>query len=424
MFGFPTKVRYLFHGEPRGTYPWPPLRTIDRELEIAVAQFAPGAEVVKDKAIHVGVGVAAWEPIGRDATPVSDPLGPTTTIDYCRQCLFLRPVADGDPEAAACPACSRPDPDFRRIVLAEPLGFRSDWAPKDYDGQFEWYPGTGAARISPQDPESTPTVENLDARVGRGQLFVVNATAGIYSGSRQQPIRTHTPVLSTRTYSQIRCIKISGSLTLCARNRRARLLLGRRTSPTPFWPRSDPCQELMLDPRDVGARAILYSAGFLLREAAARRLDVQSRELRLGLWAQPLDAYSARGWLFLADALENGAGYCTFLGQADELRALLREGEAYVVEDLEEEAHASKCDASCYDCLREYGNQAYHGLLDWRLARDWLDLALGRPLNLERWADGERAVAESFCTAFAGESWNSRAASQPYGASSLDASSS
>jgi hypothetical protein len=30
---------------------------------------------------------------------------------------------------------------------------------------------------------------------------------------------------------------------------------------------------------------------------AARRLDVQSRELRLGLWAQPIEAQGARGWL-------------------------------------------------------------------------------------------------------------------------------
>jgi hypothetical protein len=147
----------------------------------------------------------------------------------------------------------------------------------------------------------------------------------------------------------------------------------------------------------------LDSAGYLLREAAARRLDVQSRELRLGLWAQPLDANSARGWLFLADALENGAGYCTFLGQEEELRALLEAGKTFIRDDLEGEEHAAKCDASCYDCLREYGNQAYHGLLDWRLARDWLDLALGRPIDLARWASYERAAMESFCTAFSAE---------------------
>src|SRR5262249_4801604 len=56
-----------------------------------------------------------------------------------------------------------------------------------------------------------------------------------------------------------------------------------------------------------------------------------------------------------------------------------------------------------YDCLRSYGNQAYHGLLDWRLARDWLDLALGRSLDTKRWQPQEQAVAAGFAEAFDGK---------------------
>src|SRR5262249_24582885 len=91
MFGFPTRVRYLFHASPGRGYPWPPEGTIDRDLEIAISQFAPGSEVVKDKAIHVAVGVAAWEPAAPQARLVPNPLGPRETVDYCRQCLYLRP---------------------------------------------------------------------------------------------------------------------------------------------------------------------------------------------------------------------------------------------------------------------------------------------------------------------------------------------
>lgn len=129
---------------------------------------------------------------------------------------------------------------------------------------------------------------------------------------------------------------------------------------------------------------------------------MQSRELRLGLWVQPLEAHGARGWLFLADALENGAGYCTHLGTDEQLRALLVSAQEYVTE-LEQEHHASDCDSSCYDCLRSYGNQAYHGLLDWRLARDWLDLALGHTLDTSRWQQQEVGVATAFAHAFGGQ---------------------
>jgi hypothetical protein len=142
----------------------------------------------------------------------------------------------------------------------------------------------------------------------------------------------------------------------------------------------------------------MYSAGFLLRESAARQLDVQGRELRVGLWLQPQNGSDPRGWIFLADALENGAGYCTHLGEPDQLRRLLASARAYIAE-LEDEGRHS-CDSSCYDCLRSYENQAYHALLDWRLARDWLDLVEGASLDTQRWAIVEEQVAKSFGTAF------------------------
>lgn len=35
--------------------------------------------------------------------------------------------------------------------------------------------------------------------------------------------------------------------------------------------------------------------------------------------------------------------------------------------------HAGQCDHACYLCLQRYGNQAYHGLLDWRLGLSFLE---------------------------------------------------
>src|ERR1039458_3146030 len=45
MFGFPTRVRLLFTNIPHRGFPWPPERgTVDRDLDIAISQFAPGSE--------------------------------------------------------------------------------------------------------------------------------------------------------------------------------------------------------------------------------------------------------------------------------------------------------------------------------------------------------------------------------------------
>jgi hypothetical protein len=402
MFGFPTRVRYLFHGPPGSGYPWPPDATIDRELEIAISQFAPGAEVVKDKAIHVAVGLAAWEPATPQPRPVPDPLGPREVVDYCRQCLYLRPAEANEPEPDICPACGRPEPAFARIELAEPLGFRSDWRPQDYDGEFEWIPGSGAARLSPREPEAQQRIENVDVEVGRGKLYVVNDNGGELFrfapavDSQRYPGLLSVDLLADPAYEDLDLpdslqAEQATEVALASTYFTDTLLLALHSVP----------EVLLLDPRDVGCRAALYSAGFMLREAAARQLDVQSRELRLGLWMQPIEAHGARGWLFLADALENGAGYCTHLGNEDQLRALVASAQEYLAE-LEEDRHARSCDSSCYDCLRSYGNQAYHGLLDWRLARDWLDLARDRPLDAGRWGPQEQAVASAFAEAFDG----------------------
>ena len=51
MYGMPSRTRLLYHrltsnGE----------KTIDRDLEIAITEFAPGAEKTKDKVIHTAIG--------------------------------------------------------------------------------------------------------------------------------------------------------------------------------------------------------------------------------------------------------------------------------------------------------------------------------------------------------------------------------
>ena len=79
MFGFPTRVRYLFHGRPKA-YPWPPEATVGRDLEIAIGQFAPGSETPKDKAIHIAVGVAGWDSVGGRVRYDQNPLGPREKV--------------------------------------------------------------------------------------------------------------------------------------------------------------------------------------------------------------------------------------------------------------------------------------------------------------------------------------------------------
>jgi hypothetical protein len=54
MFGFPTRQRFLFHEAPRAL---PAEGAVDRDLDIAISQFAPGSETVKDGVVHPPLGL-------------------------------------------------------------------------------------------------------------------------------------------------------------------------------------------------------------------------------------------------------------------------------------------------------------------------------------------------------------------------------
>ncbi|MEV7012929.1 DUF1998 domain-containing protein [Streptosporangium sp. NPDC051022] len=131
-----------------------------------------------------------------------------------------------------------------------------------------------------------------------------------------------------------------------------------------------------------GRRAAWYSLAFLLRTAAAEFLDVDPRELIAGVHPGPHRDGTAL-YAFLADALENGAGFSTHLG---EVAGEFTEHVARFLKDLAVPAHADTCETSCYGCLRDYDNMVFHPLLDWRLGADLFAVLSGGRLTPTNWA--------------------------------------
>jgi len=78
MFGFPTRVRYLYHKAPRD---FPLRHVVDRDLELAVSMFAPGAETVKERTIHTAIGVAHYRRQGHMAVPDVNPDRKSTRLN-------------------------------------------------------------------------------------------------------------------------------------------------------------------------------------------------------------------------------------------------------------------------------------------------------------------------------------------------------
>jgi DEAD/DEAH box helicase domain-containing protein len=104
--------------------------------------------------------------------------------------------------------------------------------------------------------------------------------------------------------------------------------------------------------------------------------------------------------VFIADALNNGAGYALELARDDTLTTLLRRVRDDMGAQLRDSRHADECTSSCPRCLRNYQNRFTHWALDWRLALDVVDLALGDQVRREWWESREDELVAGFVRAF------------------------
>ena len=392
MFGFPTRARLLYHRQPQT---WPPRNTVDRDLELAVSMFAPGAETVKERTIHTAIGIGYYIPQGPMAVPDPNPLGPPVMVGLCGNCQHVETV---NPNSATCPVCGAPsgtgDRDSQALDLRQPKGFVSYFTKaRDYDGVFDFVPRAARPKVG-RPSFGIGQHRNFDIGAGQGRLHVINDNGGRLFHLSQEPWargamvdvgaanaaeEKHAASVGRRPGAPMVATNAVTTCALAAISETDMMLLGVR----------DYGPGRAADPRTPAGRAALYSLSFMLRRAAAVNLDIQDYELKAGIRSQEDPALgSVVGQIFLCDTLENGAGYATHLGEpaiAEQLLQMIAQNTHWQFHDrLVDHDHASSCDTSCPDCLRSYSNLAYHNLLDWRLAIDMASLALdaNSPISL------------------------------------------
>jgi hypothetical protein len=108
--------------------------------------------------------------------------------------------------------------------------------------------------------------------------------------------------------------------------------------------------------RAPSGRAVWFSFGTLVANAAARVLQVDPGELQVGVRAAHRGA-RLHGEVFLYDNVPGGAGYARAI--ADHLESILRKAL-----ELGRTCFNEECSGACYHCLYDYGNQSIHPLLD------------------------------------------------------------
>jgi len=413
MFGFPTRNRYLFHERPSHGHPWPPEDVIDRELDIAISQFAPGAETVKDGLIHTAVGVVDYQPQGNDVVEAPNPLGPPISIGLCSACQAV----DGtQPLPASCPVCGatpQQNPGYAIINFSQPAGFRT-WhgSSRDFDGVFEWTPRSSRPKMG-VTPVPMGQRANFEVWADQETIYVVNDNDGhLFNFEKLAHGQTWVTRLALSNIGVDNATFDTGAgidqRALGSVKRTDVMVLGIQSWPTGI--RKSPVGD-----KGLGVRAGLYSFGFLLRRAAADRLDIDERELKAGYRPLPDSAGDIIGQIFISDSLENGAGYASLIGQPAEAEALLR----YIIGQpdpkkfynfLVSQQHAgpgaNACTTSCPDCLRDFSNLQYHCILDWRLGLDLTRLALNAnapiDFSVSYWQGLDVAAATPYFAAMPG----------------------
>ncbi|MGI8551951.1 MAG: DUF1998 domain-containing protein, partial [Dehalococcoidia bacterium] len=394
MFGFPTRGRSLYYTRPASPRQ---LKTVDRDLTIAVSEFAPGSEIVKDKKVYQSAGVVSYVPQGPWMVPDPNPLGSVWRLGICPSCAATGP-AESD-ELIACPVCN--EPGYEVVETSQPKGFRTDYQQgRPYDWEFDTGTRAGQAQMSTSfQPQLEVQCHRTLLQGGKADVFVVNRGENGGGFDFQRVADGHGLVVK-KALRNPNGIKVGGEIF-------NRVLLSRLTTDVLVLQvqRDEDLQGVTLDPRLVEIRAAWHSLAFLLRKAAALMLEVDQRELRTGIRPARDSNGGVTGEVFIADELENGAGYATYLGLPENFEGILgdvlnRDGGIVPQSHFE---GGGVCDSSCYDCLRDYWNRSYHPLLDWRLGLDLARLAAGYRLEPEyNWPDLGQAMVEKFCQDFGG----------------------
>jgi DEAD/DEAH box helicase domain-containing protein len=385
MFGFPTRVRSLFSPTPHGKAADKVVS--DRPIDHAVWSFSPGSELPKDKQLHTACGFThlydSRGEIKRDADPLGQPLLYSKCIDD--DCAS---VVQGEHEE--CAVCGQQAVAFK---LFQPKGFMTTFSPRDYDGQRQRGPAIsppilaftpdyesglkiGAASLSLTDRKPIALVNDNEGRMFdffEKYRSVIVPDARLYRDPLQELDVSGEP-FESGAIGAVFTTDVLGVALLDANGIGYNGVLDIRDQPS--------------------AKPAIASFGEFLKVAAATYLDIDPNELRVGR-QRLVTENCAIEHLFLADALENGAGYARRLYDKNRMRGLLRDYYDSVRETWESSRH-SDCDLSCPDCLRNYGNRMTHHLLDWRLALDMAEVILQLDLNKDRWLGKADHVADTF----------------------------
>lgn len=411
MYGMPSDSRQFYHGfnQEKKT-----VRSIDRSSEMAISEFAPGAEKTKDKGKYRIEGITIplkEEADDRGNIVFYDPRGDAladryvismendiSTAGSTNNIKDIVPVNDPNTPVNQLPLSNKE----RLIVI--PQAYRSIEIKRNTGEPIE-NTDRGSnfvqCQIFAKDSMSNTTGQNGSISEPK---VVKNVKISVYGfGLNEDPTIWHVNhnngSFYTGDYSSY-CEPISNGKANFLFYRREvdnnnrvtlkRKELGANTYDIALGAKKV-TEMIKLELQDYNhdilnlslktgnksaIRAAFYSAAFLLQRALADKLDVQPDEIEI---SEKIDDEHEFPVIYLSDALANGAGIISYLYKDGKLEELIKSiinfdsfdpttpRDKSFMQSLISKDHRDTCLTACQKCLLAYNNRGFHHVLDWRL---------------------------------------------------------
>jgi len=430
MYGMPSRSRLLYHKLKENKQ-----YTIDRDLEIAISDFAPGAQKTKDKRVHTSIGFTAplvyrfnhWEPVSQD------PLSGNLWLTRCKSCGYNKTEAQQQ-QYDSCPYCGEPpneNNDFTQFQIVTPLAFRTSLTDgEDAKEDYTIASTTPSALVEFIDRIKASAEPETNCKLylsDYGRVWRINDNnSQLFKGG----ITTTPPPPELRNQNIPKLNYQWIALKFLDRPpntpKEIALAAGKNTEVLFITPTVVP-RGLTVDPNrnHTAVRASIFSAAFLLQRIIADSLDIDPEEIEIASYfrraiiEKPKNVYAAD--IILTDRLPNGAG---FVREAHKnFLKILKEAcfppKENSYSGLIQKKDHNNCESACGKCLKGYRNMAYHGLLDWRLGVSYLKILLDenykagldgnfKSPELTGWIESARKLRNNFASCFGYQTieWN------------------
>lgn len=412
MYGMPTAVRNFYHSGSRS-----PINRqhwfienydgiIDRPIEQAITEFAPGAMKTKDNAEYTSAGLT----VQLDHIPMKDNLSDLAKVrdaldplQYSYNISFVGDIVDSIDQFDLNQIDNTST--FRLVI---PKAFRTNSimfnkgdSLQEDDSRSNYTPSSIWVDAQANQPvEITNGAGKWEAWNGekqKGDVWYLNTNNGIFfegqlawkklnDRSGQYTIEPHyfTPLINAQNENSL--IQFAPNFMINPQDQnwvtdpnRQTIILGAKKVTDIICLSLDITKIptcLNLQANDHNRAAIIsafYSAATLIQRTFADNHDIDPQEIEVS--EVKIDPYTNLPSVYLNDKAANGAGFVSML--SNELEELLNDivspqpTSRFIQSILN---HKDDCATSCPRCLNTFYNRGLHHVLDWRLGMDVIKL--------------------------------------------------